>query len=140
MILKARYLLILILTVCSLFCVLSVKTLAFDPLGNSCNGNNVQGGNGNNSPVCEDNNKARGDGSTKNVVLRTLKTASDIVAFLAGVIAVIVIIISGLTMVISGGNNEQVANARRRIIYAAVGLGVVALAWTIISFVLKKVL
>jgi hypothetical protein len=134
MILKTKYLAILTLIVCSLFCGLGAKAAAFDILGTNCSGKAAS------SAVCQDNSAASGDNSTHNVVLRTIKAASNIIAFLSGAVAVIIIIISGLTLVISGGNSEQVANARRRIIYAAVGLAVIALAWTIISFVIKNVL
>jgi hypothetical protein len=145
MILRIKHLAILAVATLSLCGLFSTTTLAFDLFGNTCNGNNVSenktvGGNGKPSAVCTDNNGARGDNANSNVVLKTIKAAANIVAFLSGIVAIIIIIISGLTMVISGGSSEQVANARRRIIYAAVGLAVIALAWTIIRFITDKVI
>lgn len=66
----------------------------------------------------------------KNVI----KTASTIIALITGIAAVIMIILSGLTMITSGGNSESVTTARRRLIAAIIGLIIVALAWTIITF------
>jgi len=41
-------------------------------------------------------------------------------------------------MITSNGSPEAVANARKRIIYAVIGLLIVALAWTVIAFVTDK--
>jgi hypothetical protein len=51
---------------------------------------------------------------------------------------VIMIIIAGFAMVTSAGNSEAVANARRRIVSAIVGLLIVALAWAIVRFVVDR--
>lgn len=86
------------------------------------------------SPVCQDKNPST------NPVTKVIKTAVDIVALMTGIAAVIMIIVSGLTMVASGGNSEAVANSRKRITYAVIGLVVVALAWTIITFLTDKLI
>jgi hypothetical protein len=86
------------------------------------------------SPVCQDK------GTTTNPVNHIIKVAADIIAILTGVSAVIFIILGGLTMVTSSGNTEAVGNARKRITYAVVGLVVVSLAWTIITFVTDKLI
>lgn len=85
-----------------------------------------------NSPICADRN------TTSNPVNQKLKVATDIVAILAGLAAVIIIIASGLTLITSAGNTEAVANARKRITSAIIGLVIIALAWTIIAFVLDR--
>jgi hypothetical protein len=138
MILRIKYLAILVVATISLLCLFNARVLAFDPLGDACNGSKVQGGNTNSSPVCESNNKASGADKNHNIVLRTIQSAANIIAYISGVIAVIIMIISGLSLIGSGGNSETVKNARRRIIYAAVGLAVIALAWTITRFIIDK--
>jgi hypothetical protein len=73
-------------------------------------------------------------------VVRIIHVAADIIAVLTGVLAVVAIIVSGLQMIISAGNAETVKTARRRLVSAVVGLVVVALAWTIITFALDNLL
>jgi predicted small integral membrane protein len=73
-----------------------------------------------------------------NPVVHLIRVASTIIALLTGVAAVVFIILGGITMITSSGSPEAVANARKRIIYAVVGLAVVALAWTMIAFVTDK--
>jgi hypothetical protein len=88
----------------------------------------------NDSAICHDK-------STKdNPVVRIIHVAADIIAVLTGVLAVVAIIVSGLQMIISSGNAETVKTARRRLVSAVVGLVVVALAWTIITFALDNLL
>lgn len=86
------------------------------------------------SAICQDK------GTKTNPVNHIIHVAADIVAALTGVAAVVFIILGGLTMVTSGGNTEAVANARKRIIYAVIGLVIVALAWTIITFLTDKLI
>jgi hypothetical protein len=62
----------------------------------------------------------------------------DVFSAIVGIIAVVVIIISGLQIIMSGGNSEKISNARDRIIYASIGLVVVAIAQIIVMFVISK--
>ena len=55
-----------------------------------------------------------------------------------GIIAVVVIVISGIRLATSSGDASKIAQARRMIIYALVGLGVAVFAWTIVTFVLDN--
>lgn len=57
---------------------------------------------------------------------------------LVGFTAVIVIIISGYKFMTAQGDANSIAAARRGVIYAVIGLGIAALAQTIVSFVLRK--
>lgn len=84
--------------------------------------------------VCNDKN------TTTNPASRIIKDATDIVALLTGIAAVIIIIIGGLTMATSGGNSEAISNSRKRIVAAVVGLVIVALAWTLITFLTDKLI
>ena len=86
------------------------------------------------SPICQDRN------TTTNPVNHIIKVAADIVALLTGVAAVIFIILGGLTMTSSAGNAQAVADARKRIVYAVIGLVVVALAWAIITFLTDRLI
>jgi Type IV secretion system pilin len=68
----------------------------------------------------------------------TVGKATNILAFVTGVAAVIVIIIGGFQYITSAGDSTKVAKAKDMIIYAAVGLVIVAAARTIIMFVISR--
>jgi hypothetical protein len=63
----------------------------------------------------------------------------NLLSLLVGVIAVIMIIIGGLKYIISSGDSSNVSSAKNTIIYALVGLVIVALAQFMVRFVLAKV-
>ena len=63
----------------------------------------------------------------------------NILSTLVGVIAVIMIIISGFKYVTAAGDSSKVSSAKSTLIYALVGLIIVALAQLIVRFVLKSV-
>jgi cytochrome bd-type quinol oxidase subunit 2 len=58
---------------------------------------------------------------------------------IVGVVAVIMIIVGGLRYITSGGNDSNVTGAKNTILYAVIGLVIVALAQLIVRFVLSKV-
>ena len=72
-------------------------------------------------------------------VNRILTTIINVFSLVVGIIAVIMIIIGGIRFVLSGGDSNNVSAARNTIIYAIVGLVVVALAQVIVHFVLNRV-
>jgi hypothetical protein len=117
------------LTVVMLGVVFSRPAYALDILGPNCGGAAAQ------SAVCQDRNvkgnPIYGQGSI-------LAEVINILALIAGVIAVIVIIISGLRYILSQGDPNSIASAQRSLIYALVGLAVAALARSIVAFVLVK--
>ena len=61
-----------------------------------------------------------------------------ILSLVAGIIAVIMIIIAAVRFMTSQGDAGKVASARTTIMYAVIGIIVVALAQTIIFFVVDK--
>lgn len=63
----------------------------------------------------------------------------DVVSVLVGIIAVIMIIIAGLRYVTSNGDSGSVGSAKNTLLYAVVGLIVVAFAQTIVKFVLNRI-
>lgn len=68
------------------------------------------------------------------------KTAVNIMSLIVGVLAVLMIVYGGLRYVTSGGSSEGVGNAKNVIIYALIGLIIVALAQAIVHFVLNAAL
>lgn len=67
-----------------------------------------------------------------------IKRIINIFSVIVGVIAVIMIIIGGLRYITSGGDSGNVSSAKNTIIYALVGLVIVALAQFIVRFVLSN--
>jgi cytochrome bd-type quinol oxidase subunit 2 len=63
----------------------------------------------------------------------------NIFSIIVGIVSVIMIIYGGFRYVTSGGDSGNVSSAKNTIIYAVVGLVVVALAQFIVQFVLDKV-
>lgn len=66
-------------------------------------------------------------------------TVVNILSIVVGVIAVIYIIIGGVKYVTSSGDANNITAAKNTIMYAIVGLVIVALAQVIVKFVLHKV-
>jgi uncharacterized membrane protein len=62
----------------------------------------------------------------------------NIMSLVVGVVAVIMIIIGGFKYVTSGGDSGNVTGAKNTILYAVVGLVVVALAQVIVRFVVDR--
>lgn len=62
----------------------------------------------------------------------------NIFSIVVGVIAVIMIIIGGFRYITSGGDSSNVTGAKNTIMYAIIGLVIVALAQIIVRFVLDQ--
>jgi hypothetical protein len=92
------------------------------------------------SDACAGLSQVGGSCKAKGASLSGLfKTIVQILSILAGVAAVIMIIVSGFRYITSGGDPQKVAGAKNALIYALVGLIIAALAQVIVHFVLGKV-
>lgn len=58
---------------------------------------------------------------------------------ITGMVAVIMIIVSGLKMSASSGNPGEVQKAKMTLIYSIIGLVISILAFSIVTFVIEKV-
>jgi hypothetical protein len=121
-------LIILLISLLPLFVAAPAYADTNDLLFSGCKGNAAH------SPVCKDKD------TKQNPVLHAVKVAADLFALATGAAAVVLVILGGITMITSSGNPEAIASARKRIIYALVGLVVVALAWAIVSFVVDRLI
>lgn len=68
-----------------------------------------------------------------------ITTVVNVLSVIIGVIAVIMIIVGGLKYITSSGDSGNVTAAKNTILYAIIGLIIVALAQLIVRFVLGKV-
>ena len=62
----------------------------------------------------------------------------NILSWIVGTIAVILIVVAGFRYIISGGESGGTAAAKNSILYAIIGLVIVAFAQIIVQFVLHK--
>lgn len=67
-----------------------------------------------------------------------VKNVINILSIVIGVTAVIMIIIAGLKYVMSAGDTSAIASAKHTVLYAIVGLVIVAMSQVIVGFVLSK--
>ena len=94
-----------------------------------CNGVALAGG-----TTCN----AKGSKEANNTVTNTIGSIVNVLSWIVGVVAIVMIIIGGLYFVISSGDATKTARARNTVIYALVGLIVVAAAQGIVHFVLNN--
>lgn len=65
-----------------------------------------------------------------------IKAILQILSYIAGIAAVIMIVIGGLKYITSGGDSSSIASAKTTLIYALVGVVIVTLAQGVVFFVL----
>lgn len=114
--------------------VLAASQDSFDPLATACANQQVKQSN---NSICKDSNKTT---SKTNPAIWVIANATKIISLIAAFIAVIMIVVSGINMITSGGNAENVTSARKRLTGAVVGLIVASLAWVLSSFVVNQIL
>ena len=126
-----------------LIATLTISGMIFIPLGiampiavyavpnttpSLCNGVNLSVQNGS----CD------GQGAS-NAIDSIIKWVLNIFSVIVGIAAVIMIVVGGLKYTISGGDSARVSGAKDTILFAIVGLVVVALAQIIVHYVLANV-
>ncbi len=67
-----------------------------------------------------------------------LQNAINLILYLPGATAIIMVIYSGLQLTTSAGNPGAIARAKNTLIYSIVGLVIVVLAFSIVNFVIGK--
>jgi hypothetical protein len=73
-----------------------------------------------------------------NGLSKVISNIVNVLSVIIGVVAVIMVIISGLRYITSGGDATKLSGAKSTLIYALVGLVIVALAQVIVHFVLAR--
>ena len=86
-------------------------------------------------------NSARGAGTPETLFGNggVITTITNVLLFIVGALAVIMIIWGGLRYTTSGGNASSVTAAKNTILYAIVGLIIAFLAFAAVNFVLSAV-
>ena len=83
------------------------------------------------SAACQDLSKPDG-------LSNTLKNATNTVLFIAGALAVIMIIYGSIRFMTAHGNEKQVESARLIVTYSVIGLIIAILAYALVNFVLSN--
>jgi hypothetical protein len=83
-------------------------------------------------------NNIDGSGSGNSKVNDLIRQIINIFSVIVGAVAVVMIIVGGFRYVTSGGDSGKVGSAKNTILYALIGLVIVALAQVIVKFVLSK--
>lgn len=79
------------------------------------------------------------DQEARDRINRIIRTVINLFSLVVGVVSVIMIIVGGLKYITSGGDSGNVTGAKNTILYAIIGIVIVALSQFIIRFVLTKV-
>ncbi|MDQ5886182.1 MAG: hypothetical protein QG628_579 [Patescibacteria group bacterium] len=80
--------------------------------------------------------KTNGEAETK--VNETIAKGLNLFSAVVGIIAEVMIIVGGIQYITTGGDSGNVTKAKNTILYAVIGLVVVALAQIIVQFVLSR--
>ena len=131
---------LLLLVTTLLYLAVPATALAFNPLTNACTdskGKPITSVDANGKKVVPSDCSTNGSDPITGPN-GALKKVSLIIATIAGIAAVIIIIVGGLQYITSGGDPQKAAGARSAIIGAAVGLVIIAAAEAIITFVISK--
>jgi hypothetical protein len=119
--------------------IISVSTLLLVPLGanardlfsTSCNVSGAQS-----SATCTGQKNQNTAGN--NPAIATLRSVTNIISIVGGAASVIILLVGGLKYVTSDGDANKITGAKNTIIYALIGLAVIAIAQVIILFVVNQ--
>lgn len=75
-------------------------------------------------------------GSLTEIIARVIK----LILGLTGVLALIMFIIGGITWMTSAGNVEQVKRGKSTLVWAVLGLAIIFLAYSIVHFIIEKII
>jgi hypothetical protein len=79
--------------------------------------------------------QAAGGGSLESLI----QTVINAVLLIAGVVAVIYLIVGGYQYITSGGNAEQAQSGRTTVLNAIIGLVIIFAAFVIVRFVMQRI-
>ncbi|MDB5175780.1 MAG: rane protein of unknown function [Candidatus Saccharibacteria bacterium] len=106
---------------------------AYDIFEHTCS----SGGKISSTSVCSDVNQQAG--SSENPVIRALKIALNTLSLIGGIIAVIMVIVSGLRYITSDGDATGAKNAKHTLMYSLIGIAIIVAAQTIVRFTLSRI-
>lgn len=121
---------LLVILTCVSVLLAPVAALAYDPFSGPCSGNGTG-----ESTVCANIDTSNPLIGSNGLIVKI----GYILAILSGIAAVVTIVVSGLLYITSGGDAAKAKGARDAIVSTVIGLVVIALASTLIAFVLSRI-
>ena len=114
-----------------LFVALALIFMPVSAASAACNGNGSKGQvlNG----VGETGGDCNGTGFTN-----VLSTVVTIISYIAGILAVIMVMVAAIKFMTSGGDSGKVSSAKSTLVYAMIGIAIAALAQVIVHFVINS--
>ncbi len=79
------------------------------------------------------------DPSIKVASNQTVGDIMNVVYLLAGMVAVLVIVVAGFIFVTSNGDANKIGQAKQAILYSVIGLVVILMAFAITQFILGRI-
>lgn len=89
-------------------------------------------------PKASPDQSCGGVGNASNSLEGLIKHIVNILSAVIGVVAVIMIMVGGFRYVTSGGSDSSVTSAKNTILYAIIGLVIVALSQLLVHFTIKN--
>jgi hypothetical protein len=108
-------------------------TYAASILGNTCSA----GGDTSSSSVCTDISSNPNENPVSGNDSLILKIA-NIISYVAGIAAVIVLVVGGIQFAVSGGDSSKVSSARTTILGAVIGIVIIVLGRAMINFLISR--
>jgi cytochrome bd-type quinol oxidase subunit 2 len=127
---RLRYLVMVLASMAVLLAPATPALAATDPFGGVCSNPGTS-----DAAVCKDKTTKNPITGPNGLIIK----ATRVLAVIAGVAAVIMIIVSGLRYILSEGDPAKASQARNGLIYALVGLIVIIAAQSIITFVIDRI-
>ena len=87
---------------------------------------------------CSKDDLKKGGVSNATRIENVIKTVINIFSAIVGAVSIIMIILGGFKYITSSGDSNNISSAKNTILYAIVGLVVVAFAQVIVQFVLER--
>lgn len=83
---------------------------------------------------------AQCDGCPANLFGETgvFRQVTNVILYIVGIVAVIMLIVGGIRYVISGGDSKKVTDAKNTVLYAIIGLVICFFAFAIVNFVISS--
>lgn len=120
------------MTIFVLFAVLLAPVVAFTYAGASPQSDVCTGIGGSTSgTTCT---ASGGSPSVQNIIT----TIVNVFSYIIGIVAVIMVMVAGFKYITSNGDSGAISSAKNTLIYAIVGLAIVALAQFIVNYVLSS--
>jgi hypothetical protein len=131
---KLAVLLLTFVSCLVLFAASAPVASAWSPFGDACRSTDTAS----NSSACSKQSTQTTNNNSLTGPHGIIVKATSIVAMIAGIAAVIIIIVSGIRFIMSSGDPAKVTQAKNTILYAVIGLIVIVMARTIIVFVINR--